>query len=52
VERFYELGIEPSGSIKAGKLSGVQTIGDLSSRAQLHGGGGYLRFESYIREQE
>jgi hypothetical protein len=37
VESSCELGIEPSGSINAGKLSSAQTTRDLSSSAQLHG---------------
>jgi hypothetical protein len=37
VESSCEFGIEPSGSINAGKLSSVQTARDLSSNAQLHG---------------
>jgi hypothetical protein len=37
VESSCEFGIEPSGSIKCGKLSSVQTTRDLSSSAQLHG---------------
>jgi hypothetical protein len=37
VESSCEFGIEPSRSIKAGKLSSVLTTRDLSSSAQLHG---------------
>jgi hypothetical protein len=37
MESSYEFGIEPSGSIKARKLSSVKTTRDLSSSAQLHG---------------
>jgi hypothetical protein len=36
VKSFCESGIEPSGSINAGKPSSVQIIRDLSSSAQLH----------------
>jgi hypothetical protein len=36
VERSCEFGIEPSGSINAGKLSNVQSTRDFSSSAQLH----------------
>jgi hypothetical protein len=35
VEGSCEFGIEPSDSIKAGKLSSVQTTRDLSISAQL-----------------
>jgi hypothetical protein len=35
VESSCEFGIEPSGSINAGKLSSVLTTGALSSSAQL-----------------
>jgi hypothetical protein len=37
VESSCEFGIEPSGSVKAGKLSSIQTTRDLSSSAQLNG---------------
>jgi hypothetical protein len=37
VESSCKFGIEPSGSINAGKLSSVLTTRDLSSGAQLHG---------------
>jgi hypothetical protein len=37
VESSCEFGIEPSGPIKCWKLSSVQSSGDLSSSAQLHG---------------
>jgi hypothetical protein len=36
VESSCEFGIEPSGSINAGKLSSIQTTRDTSSSAQLH----------------
>jgi hypothetical protein len=36
VESSWEFGIEPSGSIDAGKLSSGLTTGVLSSSAQLH----------------
>jgi hypothetical protein len=36
VESSCECGIEPLGSINAGKLSSVQTTRDLLSSAQLH----------------
>jgi allophanate hydrolase subunit 2 len=35
--RALDFGIEPSGSINAGKRSSVLTTRDLSSSAQLHG---------------
>jgi hypothetical protein len=37
VESSCESGIEPSRSVKAGKVSSVLTTRDLSSSAQLHG---------------
>jgi hypothetical protein len=37
MESSCEFGIEPSGSINAGKLSSVQTTRDFPSSAQLHG---------------
>jgi hypothetical protein len=46
VESFCEFGIEPSGSINAGKLSSGLTTRDLSSSAQLH----RVRVREYIVE--
>jgi hypothetical protein len=36
VENSYEFGIEPSGSLNAGKLSSVLTTRDLSGNAYRH----------------